>query len=60
MLNTSIIVNTKKTKPTDGKVGGISNSSTPVNVHTIKAEDLRIMRPIPGQGGLSVVLKLEG
>lgn len=59
MLNTSIIVNTKKTRP-DGKVGGVSNGSAPVNVHTIRAEDLRIMRPIPGQGGLNIVLKLEG
>lgn len=40
-----------------GKVNG--NSGTKTNVHTVKGEDLRIHKPIVGQGGLSMVLKLK-
>ena len=54
----AIIINTRKSPSTGGKVGGTTGETT--CVHTVRAEDLRIMRPIPGQGGLSLVLKLEG
>lgn len=60
MINTPIIVNTTKAKLHDSKAGGVSSSSEATCVHTVRAEDLRIMRPIPGQGGLSTVMKLKG
>lgn len=53
-----IVVNTRKIVAPNGKANGINNQGT--CVHTVKAEDLRIMRAIPGQGGLSMVMKLEG
>jgi hypothetical protein len=58
MSNTSIIVNTRRIRATDSKVRGSSNEVT--CVHTVRAEDLRVIRPIPGQAGLNMVLKLKG
>ena len=61
MTNTSIIVNTRKAKLYDPKANGVSSDPNATTcVHTVKAEDLRIMRPILGQGGLSMVMKLKG
>jgi hypothetical protein len=59
MSNSAIIVNTSKNTPKAAKANGITGKDNTC-VHTVKAEDLRIMRPIPGQGGLSMVVKLEG
>lgn len=59
MANPSIIVNTRKITPRAAKANGVSGKNATC-VHTVKAEDLRITRPIPGQGGLSMVVKLEG
>jgi len=59
MSNTSIIVNTKKIDQRTAKANGVTGKNKTC-VHTVKGEDLRIMRPIPGQGGLSMVIKLEG
>lgn len=59
MSNASIIVNTRKIQASGNKVSQ-GNSSTAVNLHTVKAQDLYTMRAIPGQGGLSMVMKLEG
>jgi glutathione synthase/RimK-type ligase-like ATP-grasp enzyme len=52
------IINIKR-KPASGggKVNGASGGKA--NVHTVKGEDLRIHKPIVGQGGLSMVLKLK-
>jgi glutathione synthase/RimK-type ligase-like ATP-grasp enzyme len=52
------IINIRR-KPSSG--GGKANgtSGAKANPHTIKAEDLRINKPIVGQGGLSMVLKLK-
>lgn len=58
MTNTSIIVNTRKIRSQQLKANGTTGEKT--CVHTIQAQDLRIMRPIPGQGGLSLALKLKG
>lgn len=52
------IINIKR-KPSSG--GGKANgkSGAKDNPHTVKAQDLRIHKPIVGQGGLSMVLKLK-
>lgn len=52
------IINIRR-KPSSGggKANGTSGAKT--NTHTVRAEDLRINKPIPGQGGLSMVLKLK-
>lgn len=52
------IINIKR-KPSSG--GGKANgtSGAKVNPHTVRAEDLRIHKPIVGQGGLSMVLKMK-
>lgn len=52
------IINIKR-KPSSGggKANGTSGAAT--NVHTVKAQDLRIHKPIVGQGGLSMVIKLK-
>jgi hypothetical protein len=52
------IINIKR-KPSSGggKVNGASGAKT--NTHTVRAEDLRIHKPIVGQGGLSMVLKMK-
>jgi hypothetical protein len=52
------IINIKR-KPSSG--GGKANgtSGAKVNPHTVKAQDLRIHKPIIGQGGLSMVLKMK-
>jgi hypothetical protein len=52
------IINIKR-KPGSG--GGKANgtSGAGANVHTVKAQDLRIHKPIVGQGGLSMVIKLK-
>jgi hypothetical protein len=52
------IINIKR-KPSSG--GGKANgtSGAKVNPHTVKAQDLRIHKPIVGQGGLSMVLKMK-
>lgn len=52
------IINIKR-KPASGggRVNGTNGGTT--NVHTVKGEDLRIHKPIVGQGGLSMVLKLK-
>lgn len=51
------VINTSRRIPAGGKANGSTGTGT--DVHTIRAEDLRINKPIPGQGGLSVVLKLK-
>lgn len=58
MANGLIVVNTKKTVPVSNKVSGTGSQAA--CVHTVKAQDLRIMKAIPGQAGLSLVLKLGG
>lgn len=52
------IINIKR-KPNSG--GGKANGTTgaKTNVATVRAEDLRIHKPIVGQGGLSMVLKMK-
>lgn len=52
------IINIKR-KPSSegGKTNGTSGAK--FNAHTVKAEDLRIHKPIVGQGGLAMVLKLK-
>lgn len=52
------IINIKR-KPSSGggRVNGIYGAKT--NVHTVQAKDLRIHKPIVGQGDLSIVLKLK-
>ena len=59
MSNAAIIVNTRKITPKVAKANGTTGKNSTC-VHTVRAEDLRITRPIPGQGGLSMVMKLEG
>lgn len=59
MSNPAIIVNTRKITTKAAKANGITGKDKTC-VHTVRAEDLRITRPIPGQGGLSMVMKLEG
>ena len=51
------IINNNKRTVQDGKAN--SKSGSKASVHTVKAEDLRIAKPIPGEGGLSMVLKLR-
>ena len=58
MSEASIIVNTRKPKVPQLKASGTTGSAS--CVHTISAKDLRIMQPIPGQGGFSLALKLKG
>lgn len=41
-----------------GKANGTGGANA-VNTHTVRAEDLRIHKPIVGQGSLSMVLKLK-
>jgi hypothetical protein len=52
------IINIRR-KPSSGggKANGTSGSAT--NTHTVRAEDLRVHKPIVGQGGLSMVLKMK-
>lgn len=52
------IINIKR-KPSSG--GGKANGTTgaKTNAATVRAEDLRIHKPIVGQGGLSMVLKMK-
>lgn len=59
MANASIIVNTRKVQAASNKVS-TANTSAGANLHTVKAKDLYTVRAIPGQGGMSMVLKLEG
>lgn len=51
------IINNTKRAPLGGKANGSTGKGT--DAHTIRAEDLRIHKPIPGQGGLSMVVKLK-
>lgn len=52
------IINIKR-RPDSG--GGKANASSgaKANVHTVKAQDLRVHKHIVGQGGLSMVMKLK-
>lgn len=52
------IINIKR-RPSSGggKANGTNGAAT--NVATVRAEDLRIHKPIVGQGGLSMVLKMK-
>lgn len=52
------IINIKR-KPSSG--GGKANgtSGAKVNAATVQAQDLRVHKPIVGQGGLSMVLKMK-
>jgi len=59
MANANIIVNTRKVETAANKVS-TGNKAAAANLHTVKAQDLYTVRAIPGQGGLSMVLKLEG
>lgn len=55
------IINIRR-KPTSGGGKASGTASKPgatTNVHTVRGEDLRIHKPIVGQGGLSMVLKLK-
>lgn len=58
MTNPSLIVNTKKVSDPSMKVGG--KIGKPINLHTIDGQDLYTVRSVPGQGGLGMVVKLEG
>lgn len=58
MTNPSLIVNTKKVSEPSMKVGG--RMGNPVNLHTIEAQEIYTFKAIPGQGGLGMVVKLEG
>ena len=59
MTKANIIVNTRKIEAPANKVSS-GNKAAAANLHTVKAQDLYTVRAIPGQGGLSMVLKLEG
>ena len=52
------IINIKR-RPSSGggKANGVTNRPA-ANVHTVRAEDLRVHKPIPNEDGLSMVLKL--
>ena len=52
------IINIKRS-PTNSSGKASASSGAKNSVHTVKAQDLRIHRPIVGQGGLSMVLKLK-
>lgn len=58
MTNPSLIVNTRKVSEPSCKVGG--KIGKPINLHTIDAQELYTFKSIPGQGGLGMVVKLEG
>lgn len=58
MANSEIIVNTRKIKKPELKANGVTGEKT--CAHTIRAEDLMMLQPIPGQASLSLALKLKG
>ena len=51
------IINNNKRTVRDGKAN--SKSGSKASVHTVRGQDLRVAKPIPGEGGLSMVLKLK-